>query len=83
MAYQITVNTGQGGNIVSTSVSQVATSVVVSNQDLAMLVVEEDLDLHQVIQVVKTIHSTTLGASTDVDISEDIMVVCWYGMLEH
>jgi len=31
MAYQITVNTGRGGNVVSTSVSQVATSVVVSN----------------------------------------------------
>ena len=71
MAYQITVNTGQGGNIVSTSVSQVATSVVVSNPGFGNAGGGgSGSGPSNPGGGGGTSTPTTLGASTDVDISE-------------
>lgn len=71
MAYQITVNTGQGGNVVSTSVSQVATSVVVSNPGFGNVGGGGGSGSapSNPGSGGGTPTPTTLGASTDVDIS--------------
>lgn len=67
MAYQITVNTGQGGNVVSTSISQVATSVVVSNPGFGNVGGGGGSESGS--GGGGTSSPTTLGASTDVDTS--------------
>lgn len=70
MAYQITVNTGQGGNVVSTSISQVATSVVVSNPGFGNVAGGGESESTPSNPGGGGGTPTTLGASTDVDISK-------------
>lgn len=70
MAYQITVNTGQGGKVVSTSVSQVATSVVISNPGFGNVAGGGGSGPSNPGGGGGTPAPTTLGGSTDVDISE-------------
>lgn len=72
MAYQITVNTGQGGNVVSTSISQVATSVVVSNPGFGNVGGGggSESGPSNPGGGGGTLTPTTLAASTDVDISK-------------